>query len=141
MNTREILDENLDSQNYRLADKATRFVNYLIDTLGFFLIVLLHALYLDRRLGLIPEGGSAFLGFYYFFLYVLYHALFERLTGKTPGKLITGTRVINADGTRPSFNRILLRNACRLIPIDPFSFILLKRGLHDELSGTRVVLG
>ena len=139
MDKNEILDERIESNNYQIADKGTRFGNYLIDKIGFFFIIFLHALILDGWLGVIPEGGSTFLGFHFFFLYVMYHALFEHFFKKTPGKFITNTIVLNEDGSEPNFKDILIRSICRLIPFNQISFLMSKKGWHDQISKTTVV--
>jgi uncharacterized RDD family membrane protein YckC len=62
------------------------------------------------------------------------------LFGRSFGKLITGTVVVNKNGLRPTFESILIRTFCRLIPFDGLSF-LGKSGRiwHDSLSKTYVV--
>ena len=141
MDKNEILDERLDSNNHQIADKGTRFGNFIIDKIGFFFIIFLHAMILDGWLGVIPENGSPFLGFYFFFLYVMYHALFEHFFKKTPGKFMTNTIVVNEDGSEPNFKEILIRNLSRLIPFDPISFLVSNTGWHDQISKTKVVYG
>lgn len=69
-----------------------------------------------------------------------YYIGLEGLTGRTVGKWVTGTRVVNAEGTRPSFGQILGRSFARLIPFEPFSFLgRPARGWHDSLPKTYVV--
>ncbi|RYH74534.1 RDD family protein [Flavobacteriaceae bacterium 144Ye] len=129
-----------ESQKLILAEKATRFGHNIIDTIGFYFIVFLHAMVLDEWLGIIPEGGSDWFVFYFFFLYVMYHAFFEHFFGKTPGKFITKTKVVKNDGSKPSFMNILGRNTARLIPFDPLSFLFSDRGWHDQISNTYVIV-
>jgi uncharacterized RDD family membrane protein YckC len=70
----------------------------------------------------------------------LYYVLFEWLFGCTLGKLITGTRVVRADGERPTLGAIVIRTLSRLVPFEPFSFLSGERqGWHDRWSETRVV--
>ncbi len=121
------------------ASKGTRFGNNFIDTIGFYLIIFLNALVLDGWLGIMPEGGSDWFVLYFFILYVFYHFIFEYACGKTPGKFITGTKVIDSSGNRPEFKTLLIRNLCRLIPFDALSFLLSERGWHDSISKTYVV--
>ena len=73
------------------------------------------------------------------FLLFNYLAL-EWLFGRSFGKLITGTIVVNENGLKPGFKSILIRTLCRLIPFDGLSF-LGKSGKiwHDSLSKTYVV--
>ena len=58
-------------------DRFTRFGNYLIDTIGIIILLVIHAFVLDEWLQVIPEEGSPFLAIYFFFLYFIYHFLFE----------------------------------------------------------------
>ena len=119
-------------------DRFTRFGNYIIDTIGVMIIIAIHAFVLDGWLHVIPEDGSPFLAIYFFFLYFLYHFLFEYFFSRTPGKFITNTKVVDEDGNKPSIKILLIRNLCRLIPLDNLSF-LIGDGWHDEFSGTEVV--
>ncbi len=121
------------------ASKANRFANNFIDTIVFYFLIFLHAMILDGWLGIIPEGGSDWFVIYFFVFYVLYHFIFEYLFGKTPGKFITKTKVIDVDGNKPDFKTLLVRNFSRLIPFDALSFLLSDRGWHDSISKTHVV--
>jgi uncharacterized RDD family membrane protein YckC len=67
-----------------------------------------------------------------------YYFFFELFSGKTPGKYLTKTLVVNYSGERPSMKALLIRNVARLISYDGFSFIF-GQGLHDDISGTMVV--
>lgn len=71
---------------------------------------------------------------------VVYYTLLEGFTGKSLGKLVTGTKVVDADGNPPGFGRVLLRSLCRFIPFEPFSFLGSDaRGWHDTISKTWVI--
>lgn len=73
---------------------------------------------------------------------VVYYAAFEATSGRTLGKLVTGTRVVAEDGAPARFGQILGRTLARFIPFEPFSVLFggtPPRGWHDSLSGTRVV--
>jgi len=68
------------------------------------------------------------------------YIIFEAVTGKTLGKHITGTKVVNEYGDRPSFGQVLGRSFARLIPLEALSFFgTPTRGWHDSLTGTYVV--
>ncbi|BCX48140.1 RDD domain-containing protein [Haloferula helveola] len=70
----------------------------------------------------------------------LYYAACESIFGRTLGKLITGTKVIDENGAKPSFLRALARTVCRFIPFEPFSFFgSEQRGWHDSITRTWVV--
>ena len=73
-------------------------------------------------------------------IYFVYCVVFETAYGWTPAKLITRTRVRNADGTSPSFVQILKRSAVRMIPLEALSWAgRHPLGWHDRWSATRVV--
>ena len=73
-------------------------------------------------------------------IFVLYYFLFEGIWGRTPGKWLTGTRVMMAeDYTKPAPRTILARTLFRLIPLEPFSlFGARPAGWHDSISNTIV---
>lgn len=60
-------------------------------------------------------------------LLLVYMTLFEGTGGRTPGKLLTGLRVVKLDGTPMTFGDAFLRNLLRLLWVTPFSpaFVLL----------------
>src|SRR5690606_773076 len=121
------------------ASKGSRFGNNILDTIGFYFLIFLNAMVLDGWLGIMPEGGSGWFVLYFFALYVLYHLVFEYAFGRTPGKFITGTKVIDSAGKKPDFKTLFIRNLCRLIPFDALSFLVSERGWHDSISMTYVV--
>jgi uncharacterized RDD family membrane protein YckC len=75
-----------------------------------------------------------------FVFIMINYLVLEYFFGRSLGKLVTGTVVVNKNGLKPSFGAILIRTLCRLIPFDPLSF-LGKSGRiwHDVLSATYVV--
>jgi uncharacterized RDD family membrane protein YckC len=80
-------------------------------------------------------------------LFVLYDVLFNGTFGATLGKMAVGAKIIGADGSPAGYGRALLRSlVARLTEIlfyVGYLGILArpdKRGLHDLLAGTRVVL-
>lgn len=71
---------------------------------------------------------------------MLYYLIFEGLFGRTMGKIITGSIVVNENGLKPSFIVICIRTLCRLIPFDALSFLgKSERIWHDSISKTYVV--
>jgi uncharacterized RDD family membrane protein YckC len=69
-----------------------------------------------------------------------YYFIMEALCQRRIGKFVTGTRVVSANGGRPSSSQLLGRTFARLIPFEAFSFLSNNPvGWHDSLSGTRVV--
>jgi uncharacterized RDD family membrane protein YckC len=49
----------------------------------------------------------------------LYFIVFERLWGRTLGKVVSGTVVVNAKGGRPSLWQAVLRTLLRIIEVNP----------------------
>jgi uncharacterized RDD family membrane protein YckC len=74
-------------------------------------------------------------------IYCGYKIFCESIWQRTLGKLIVGTKVVDRQGNKPSFPKILGRSFARLIPFEFISFMLDGHpiGLHDSLSGTMVV--
>jgi uncharacterized RDD family membrane protein YckC len=116
------------------ASRGIRFANLLIDS--FFRIIIggvVGFLLGTSKQPLLNAGLG--IG-----LIIVYYLFFEGLFQATPGKMITGTRVVALDGSRPSFPQIVGRTFARFVPFEPFSFFSsTSEGWHDRWSGTRVV--
>jgi uncharacterized RDD family membrane protein YckC len=121
------------------ANKGIRFVNYIIDVVLFVALFMLHALLIEKVFHTAPDPESPLLGIYYMMLLFGYYFLFEYFWGKTPGKFLTRTKVVDMNGEWPGGKRLLIRTLCRFIPFDNFSFLLFAAGWHDSISGTMVV--
>lgn len=128
------------------ASKQQRFVTYAIDrlatvALSFFLSAVgVPAFFVVSvaELDLIPRTVVSWL--WAATLIVAYYVLCEATSQRTLGKLVVGTRVVDANhGGAPSFKQIVGRTFSRLIPFEPFSFFGEKPGWHDDFSDTRVV--
>lgn len=74
---------------------------------------------------------------------LLYYLILEAGFGWTIGKLVTGTRVVDAEGLRPRWGRVVVRSLVRFIPLEALTLWLsdedVRRGWHDWLSKTWVV--
>jgi uncharacterized RDD family membrane protein YckC len=70
-----------------------------------------------------------------------YYLLMEGLFGRTLGKMITGTRVVNwKTGQKPGIGALVGRTLARFVPFEAFSFLGSEPGgWHDRWSGTMVV--
>ena len=77
----------------------------------------------------------------YIIYLVGYYFICEAIWGKTLGKLITKTKVVDRDGRKPSPLRIFGRSCARWIPFNELSFLVgsFPVGWHDSLSKTFVV--
>lgn len=131
----------------RPAQKGRRFTNWFVDMLVRMGVVELVGLavgwlgthgkfseeflkstafaWLDFALGLL-------VGFIYYFV-------FEVTTGRTLGKYLTGTQVVDTLGNKPTTKAIVVRTLCRSIPFEILSFLASDSGWHDSFSGTKVV--
>lgn len=116
-----------------------RFVNFIIDVLllRFIAFLLVQSIfsysfvrYLDKN-----QGAAWLLGMLMLFLY---YFIFETLTGRTLGKLITSTKVVTADGSKPDAMAIIRRSLVRLVPFEPLSGNK-NTWWHDRWTGTLVI--
>ncbi|WP_319481656.1 RDD family protein [uncultured Draconibacterium sp.] len=130
------------------ASTGRRFANYFLDWIFAYILMLLLLFTMGIVLGIVTPGAVdritnnfAFVYGLILLCYYMYFVIFEATTGRTPGKFITGTKVVTMDGEQPNFSTILLRSICRFIPFEAFSFLTeSKTGWHDRLSKTRVII-
>jgi len=131
-----------------IAGKGRRLVNFIID---YFVLTLL-GFFVGFFLGYVVAVLSAGFNYYFqpnmltielislFATGMVYYTTMEGITGKTIGKLITRTKVVDSREENPSFKNIVLRSLCRFIPFEPVSFLVSSEGgWHDMLSNTKVV--
>ncbi len=119
------------------ASKGKRFVNGLIDyiLIGFVLGILIQ---IFNGLSIALYGNFLVRYLIQSIFIVVFCSLEEiALKGKTIGKLITGTRAVNEDGTPMTAQTVLIRSLCRVVPFDGLSFI--GNGWHDRWSHTIVI--
>lgn len=122
-----------EKTEYQNAGQGRRFINFLID----YYIVSWSLTFLAGYL--FPYSDEITLWVISLLFIVLYFFLFETFTGKTLGKLITGTRVLNLLDEKPSAGQVLIRTFCRFIPFDAFSYFSSRPvGWHDSISKTYV---
>ena len=128
------------SDALELAGKGRRFANLLLDTVFYQLVVFAAGFVLVL---LDPANAQAVEDFdiaITALVILAYYVGFETLMGRTPGKMITGTRVVTDEGLPPGLNQVFLRSASRLVPFEPFSCLGdPPEGWHDRWSRTRVV--
>lgn len=133
------------------AEKLLRFFNFLIDyvfayiviVLLFSTVVIIYSLltgqdYADNaeRVGRMnPLMDRLITAFFYALLMFIIEFLTK---GRSLGKLITGTMVVNENGGLPTSNDFLKRSFSRIVPFDTLSFFG-SRGWHDSWSDTKVV--
>ena len=132
------------------ATRGIRFVNYIIDSIIFHVLILflgfflgmLYSIGIEAPLRLISYLEVNYASKYLFIsvLYFIYIFSIEYLTkGRSIGKFITKTKVVSIDGTTPTQKDFFIRNISRLVPFDGLSFLKEDGGWHDLWSDTRVV--
>lgn len=132
---------------FKPVSKGKRFSNFFIDIIFFyiflFIFVFIYAMISDP--GYAGSNSSndedTLLTLIGYLVLFSYYFIFESIFGKTPGKFITKTKVVNLDGTSPNAKSIFIRSLSRFIPFEPLSVLFSKNllGWHDNLSKTMVV--
>jgi uncharacterized RDD family membrane protein YckC len=145
---RQLLYEKDKFSQMNFASHGKRFANRLIDLIACWAFMFVFAFFIGIILAIISpsaiqsfQDDSTLLEYILAILsIILYYTLSEFIAGRTLGKLITGTKVVDENGGKPSFDKALLRTVCRFIPFEAFSFLGDEAiGWHDTLSKTRVV--
>ncbi len=116
---------------YHLVQASTgkRFANYIIDIVFFYFLVFLGSIvYVLLNPSSVyapvednPEYNLMETLVIIFALILYYFAVETIFKGKTLGKLITGTRAVNEDGSNISPRAAFLRSLCRVVPFEAFS--------------------
>jgi uncharacterized RDD family membrane protein YckC len=117
---------------------GSRVINFVIDTIIIALIS--YALYKWNNF-YVYYWQHKYYPYWMFFYPTLffYYTVFEAISGRSPGKRMSMSRVRNLKNEKPTFYQVLLRSLLRLTFIDMFFIPFLERPLHDHLSKTRVV--
>lgn len=120
--------------------KGVRFANRLVDLTIIFLVLYINIIDNRQFRELFSGTGSGTLIIIEVSLGFYYYLLLEGFFNTTIGKIITGTTIVDIEGKRPGFSRIIARTLCRFIPFEAFSFLgIAGRGWHDSISETYVV--
>jgi uncharacterized RDD family membrane protein YckC len=110
-----------DEYFYDRAGTGKRFINYLVDIIVFFVVLMMIAVVLAF---VAPAALDSFEGFNWFtariislVLYAVYMSLVEIIfKGKSFGKFITRTRAVNLDGSQISAQTAFGRGFSRAVP-------------------------
>lgn len=111
------------------ASSGQRFTNYLIDLVLFYLLFfalgIVIALISPSAIDSLTEDSAGF-GLFdriiSLICYALYMGLVEGIfKGKSLGKLLSGTRAVNLDGSKISFSKAFARGFSRAVPFCVFS--------------------
>lgn len=129
---------------YCRANSGKRFANYMIDVTAFYIVMMFIGFLIEMlfpgsitemNIGMIEERllGFALYGMIMFLIETAFQ-------GKSLGKLITGTKAINIDGSTISMQKSLLRNFIRAVPFNALSALGSPcKPWHDSWSDTIVV--
>ncbi|MBY0574802.1 MAG: RDD family protein [Undibacterium sp.] len=136
------LDQVQYQEEAKLAGKGRRFGTLIVDYLGFIFLAFCVGLFVGgvfgeaglRKMQSVPDMLIGLV------LMTAYYVFFEGIWGRTPGKWVFGTKVLNESGHQASFGQIVGRTFARYIPFEAFSCLFGERGWHDKLSETKVVL-
>ena len=125
-----------------------RFFNYIIDLIIFYAVIFIAAIAMaflnPEMIDGIDEnvGGSAIVDrLFYLLLYGMYMFVVEAVfKGRSLGKLITGTRAVNEDGSTITTKTALLRGLSRAVPFNAFSALgSPSYPWHDKWTRTYVI--
>ena len=124
----------------RSVHPALRALNFIVDMFIWFVLAFISVILLDHLLPTLNHFTINAIAYSVMAtLFLVYHTVFEYYFQKTAGKFITGTKVVGTNGSRPSFALIFRRSLYRFIPIDWASYFFKREGMHDFLSGTKVI--
>lgn len=133
------------------ASQGTRFANYIIDIIFFYVVMFIGGIVLAvaNLKSSIPSndpysyrqteaGTSAVIYLVAYAGFVLVYTIFEGATkGRTLGKLITGTKAVRFDGSPITWKDAFLRSLSRIVPFEPFSGF--GTPWHDTWTNTQVI--
>lgn len=129
----------------KVVGHGRRFAHFFVDFLVYhviyqFLLYLFLFLFSYAKMNIVDVLIGQFIFFqFFFFSFPIYYILFEHFFQRTPGKFLTGCRVIDIYGKKPEIGTNVLRNIIRLVPFEFFSCAFSDRGWHDRWSNTYVV--
>lgn len=142
------LDMKVQADSMESASTGSRFVHLVVDTVMYYVFVFILMLMLGAFIGVfapdyvseLNDDGPWFAYLLFLIGYFSYYVFCESVFGRTVGKLITNTKVVDQNGNLPSTGTIFMRTLVRLVPFEAFSFFGdSERGWHDRWSNTYVV--
>ena len=130
------------------ANRNLRFVNLLVDRLLFYFFAKGFNILWGNFMMMFMYDADYYVRYTLsIVVWLLQYGLFMGATealfkGKTLGKVFTGTRAVNPDGTSISFGKAFLRGFSRIVPFEPFSAFGgdWPRPWHDKWTDTYVVV-
>ena len=128
----------MDGKQCAPASIGLRIANFIVDSILQFFFAMVLSLILAI---FVHDFFKVGVFFYLVSLLQIYYIFFEGTWQRTPGKWITGTKVVRKDGHAPTFGQVLGRSFSRLVPFEVLSFLVgpNPRGWHDRFTKTLVV--
>jgi uncharacterized RDD family membrane protein YckC len=146
-NDEDLLNEAIVDFNVQ-ASTGKRFGNYLIDLVFFYIVLIVlgvvWGLLSPSTIGMLDSDSAGFNlldRLLSMLLYGIILGLIEGIgKGKTLGKLITGTRAVNDDGSKITFSTGFIRGLARAVPFNAFSALgTPSYPWHDKWTNTLVI--
>ncbi|QIL39604.1 RDD family protein [Pedobacter sp. HDW13] len=128
---------------YCRASTQKRFANHVIDVLVFYVALFVGGIVIEIIYPGLLDGinGLLLIRLIGMVCYSLFMCFIEAVSrGKSIGKLITGTKAVNSDGTEIDFPKAFLRNIIRAVPFNELSALGNPcEPWHDRWSNTIVI--
>jgi uncharacterized RDD family membrane protein YckC len=129
------------------AGSGKRLANYFIDLILFYILFFIAGMVIAVVSPESLENDTLFSNnifldrLFSLLLFGLYMSIVEGIfKGRTLGKLITGTKAVNADGSTISFSTALGRGFSRIVPFEPLSALgNPPYPWHDKWTNTYVI--
>jgi uncharacterized RDD family membrane protein YckC len=130
------------------AGTGKRFANYIIDVIVFYIVVFFLSMVvaiIDPALLSWMEGTDAGTNLLSSLISLLLYGIIMGITeavtgGRSLGKLITGTRAVNPDGSSIDLQTAFRRGLCRAVPFEAFSALgAPSYPWHDKWTNTYVI--
>lgn len=120
-----------------------RLFTWIIDKVAHIILAMFIGVILGFLLGYrgrILFSSHLFRYFFGFCIVAIYYIALEWSTGRTLGKLVLGTKVVNEQGGKPTAGQVVGRTFTRFVPFECFTFFgSQSRGWHDRWASTYVV--
>lgn len=135
----------MEDSRLHIAKQWLRLTNSIVDLIVIFIlwIVLIGCLTLagfdQAYKGIKLEQMVLVFALLFLPAFWIYYLVAEFFFQRTLGKVLSKTKVVTKAGLKPGFLQILGRTLSRSIPFEYLSYLRSPTGIHDILSGTRVV--
>ncbi len=117
---------------------GTRILHFLVDTIIVFLLAYeLHGWY--NFYVMYWNFTPISFGPFFFAIMWVYLFLFELIFQRTPAKWITGTKVVNKKGGRPSIFQMMLRTSIHCTIVSMLGLAWNGQPFHDSFSNTTLM--